>query len=214
MVLELDRSKLWDVFLFLRIKITVWKIRGMGRRTMKGAITAYKNDMAGLNETAGGYNVPKVTWKRRSDDKKDIRVMAKMEFEKQKKLASVETVVAATFQKGNRLWYRIVRVNRRMKRMKIAFVLFASLESVVAEEWIHCKKWLHLSCTSNDWSFLQTHISFQSYFLSSLGYKYFFFKYKVLIQNKGKQAWSNLGYRLPRSDRWRYFENIFFQLAI
>lgn len=70
--------------------------------------------------------------------------MAKMEFEKQKTLASVETVVAATFQKGNRLWYRIVRVNRRTKRMKIAFVLFASLESVVAEEWIHCKKWLHL----------------------------------------------------------------------
>lgn len=73
--------------------------------------------------------------------------MAKMEFEKQKKLASVETVVAATFQKGNRLWYRIVRVNRRMK---IASVLFASLESVVAEGWIRRKKWLHLSCTNND----------------------------------------------------------------
>lgn len=24
--------------------------------------------------------------------------------------------------------------------------LFASLESVVVEEWIHCKKWVHLSC--------------------------------------------------------------------
>lgn len=33
----------------------------MGRRTMKGAITAYKNDIAGLNEIAGGYNVAKVT---------------------------------------------------------------------------------------------------------------------------------------------------------
>lgn len=127
MVLELDRSKLWDVFLFLRIKITVRKIWGMGRRTTRGAITAYKNDIAGLNETAGEYNVSKVTWKRRSDDKKDIRVMAKMEFEKQKNLASVETVAAATFQKRNRLWYRIVRANRRMKRMKIAFVLFGCL---------------------------------------------------------------------------------------
>lgn len=53
--------------------------------------------------------------------------MAKMEFEKQKKLASVEIVIAATFQKRNRLWYRIVRANRRMKRMKITFVLFGCL---------------------------------------------------------------------------------------
>lgn len=110
--------------------------------------------------------------------------MAKMEFEKQKKLASVETVVAATFQKGNRLWYRIVRVNRRMKRMKIAFALFASLESNQLWQKNGFVVRNGSTCTDNDRSFLQAHINFQSYFLFFLGYKHSFLDIKILSKIK------------------------------
>lgn len=37
------------------------KDTGNGTKNYERGHKAYKNDIAGLNETAGGYNVPKVT---------------------------------------------------------------------------------------------------------------------------------------------------------
>lgn len=88
--------------------------------------------------------------------------------------------------------------------------LFASLESVVVEEWIHRKKRVHLSCTNSDWLFLQTHISFRRYFLSFLGCKYSFLNIKFLSKIKENRY----GPIQDIAQRRIIDENIFPRLAI